>query len=140
MILEEINKANIQAFKDKNTNVKDIISIIKSREKLLEVEKRPKGETVTDVDIVKLLQKLIKELEESIENYKRVNNTQEVEVLTEQINFCKSFLPKTLSKEEIKNIILALEDKSIPNVMKHFKTNYASNVDMREVQEVLKTL
>ena len=140
MILEEINKANVQAFKEKNALVKDIISVIKSRAKLLEVEKRTKGEQVTDADMANLIQKLIKELAEAVDNYKKVNNVAEVENLQKQIDFCKTFLPKTLSKEEIKNIIVGLEDKSIPSVMKHFKANYAGAVDMREVQEVLKSL
>lgn len=140
MILEEINKANIQAFKEKNALVKDIISVIKSRAKLLEVEKRTKNEQVTDADMANLIQKLIKELAEAIENYKKVNNLTEVENIEKQIDFCKGFLPKTLDKEEIKNIILSLEDKTIPAVMKHFKSNYAGSVDMREVQEVLKSI
>ena len=140
MILEEINKANVQAFKDKNTLVKDIISVIKSRAKLLEVEKRTKGEVVTDADMSSLIQKLIKELTEAVDNYKKVSNTQEVENLQKQIDFCKAFLPKSLSKDEIKTIILELEDKSVPSVMKHFKTNYAGAVDMREVQEILKSI
>lgn len=140
MILEEINKANVQAFKDKNALVKDIISVIKSRAKLLEVEKRTKGEQVTDADMANLIQKLIKELAEAVDNYQKVNNTQEVENLQKQIDFCKAFLPKTLSKDEIKTIILGLDDKSVPSVMKHFKANYAGAVDMREVQEVLKSI
>lgn len=140
MILEEINKANIQAFKEKNALVKDIISVIKSRAKLLEVEKRTKNEQVTDADMANLIQKLIKELAEAIENYKKVNNLTEVENIEKQIDFCKGFLPKTLDKEEIKNIILSLDDKTIPAVMKHFKANYAGSVDMREVQEVLKSI
>lgn len=140
MILEEINKANVQAFKDKNALVKDVISVIKARAKLLEVDKRVKGEVLTDADVAILIQKLIKEYEESVENYKKVNNLAEVEYIEKQIDFCKGFLPKTLSKEEIKNVILGLDDKSIPSVMKHFKTNYAGGVDMREVQEVLKSL
>lgn len=140
MILEEINKANIQAFKEKNALIKDIISVIKSRAKLLEVEKRTKNEQVTDADMANLIQKLIKELAEAVENYKKVNNTNEVENIEKQIDFCKGFLPKTLDKEEIKNIILSLDDKSIPSVMKHFKANYAGSVDMREVQEVLKSI
>lgn len=138
MILEEINKANIVAFKEKNAVVKDVISIIKARAKLLEVEKRTTNTQVTDGDIVKLIQKLIKELEESQENYKKVNNLTEVEALSKQIDFCKSFLPKMLSKEEIKNIIMAMEDRSIPSVMKHFKANYNGACDMKDVQEVLK--
>ena len=141
MILEEINKANVQAFKEKNALVKDIISVIKSRAKLLEVEKRTKGgEQVTDADMANLIQKLIKELAEAVENYQKVNNVAEVENLQKQIDFCKAFLPKTLSKDEIKTIILGLDDKSVPSVMKHFKANYAGAVDMREVQEVLKSL
>lgn len=140
MILEEINKANIQAFKEKNTLVKDVVSVIKSRAKLLEVEKRVKGEALTDADMATLIQKLIKEYEESVENYKKVNNMTEVEYIEKQIAFCKTFLPKALSCEEIKAIIMSLDDKSVPFVMKHFKANYAGAVDMRDVQQVLKTL
>ena len=140
MILDEINKANVQAFKEKNALVKDVISLIKSRAKLAEVEKRTKNEILCDSDIFNIIQKLIKELEESKENYTKVNNTQEVENLTKQIEFCKTFLPKSLSKDEIKEIILSLEDKSVPFVMKHFKSNYNGRCDMRDVQEVLKSL
>ena len=45
-----------------------------------------------------------------------------------------------LDEEEIKNIILSLEDKSMPAVMKHFKAEYAGKVDMRLVGAVLKTI
>lgn len=140
MILEEINKANVQAFKDKNALVKDVVSVIKARAKLLEVEKRVKGESLTDADVSVLIQKLIKEYEESVENYKKVNNQSEVNYIEKQIEFCKGFLPKMLSKEEIKSEILSLQDKSIPTVMKHFKSKFAGQVEMRDVQEVLKSL
>ncbi|MBO7526899.1 MAG: GatB/YqeY domain-containing protein [Clostridia bacterium] len=140
MLLDEINKANVVAFKEKNAVIKDIISVIKSRAKLLEVEKRTKNEALSDADIVNLIQKLIKELAEARENYVKVNNDCEVKNIDEQIEFCNSFLPNMLSKDEIKNIILFLDDKSIPAVMKHFKTNYAGAVDMRDVQEVLKSI
>lgn len=140
MILEEINKANIEAFKNKDALTKDIISIIKSRAKLIEVEKRTSGGEVSDLDIINLIQKLIKELDEQQENYKKVENLEEANNILKQIEFCKKFLPQMLSKEEIKNIILSLDDKSIPSVMKHFKTNYAGQCDMKEVQEVLKLI
>ena len=45
-----------------------------------------------------------------------------------------------LSEDEIKKIIEGLEDKSVPAVMKYFKTEYAGKVDMRLVGAVLKTL
>lgn len=140
MILDDINKANVVAFKEKNTAVKDVISVIKSRAKLLEVEKRTTGGVLEDGDVLKLIQKLIKELEEAVENYKKVGNEAEVETLEKQIAFLSGYLPKALSKEEIRNIIMSLEDKSIPAVMKHFKVNYAGACDMRDVQEVLKQI
>ena len=140
MVLEEINKANIQAFKEKNSVIRDVISLIKSRAKLAEVDKRTKNEELTDSDVFAIIQKLIKELEEQQENYKKVNNETEVQVLQKQIEFCKGFLPKALSKDEIKEIINSLEDKSMPFVMKYFKSNYSGSCDMRDVQDVLKSL
>ena len=140
MILDEINKANVVAFKEKNAVIKDIISVIKSRAKLLEVEKRTKNESLTDADMANLIQKLIKELLEAKDNYLKVQNAEEVKNIEEQISFCEKYLPKKLSQDEIKNIILSLDDKSVPNVMKHFKINYAGAVDMRDVQEILKTI
>ena len=43
-----------------------------------------------------------------------------------------------LTEEEIANIISSLDDKSIPNVMKHFKTNYTGKCDMGIVNKVSK--
>ena len=38
--------------------------------------------------------------------------------------------------EEIKNIISSLEDKSMPNIMKHFKQNYLGKCDMKLVNKL----
>ena len=46
------------------------------------------------------------------------------------------YLPRELSEDEIRSIINSLEDKSIPNVMKHFKTNFAGQVDMALVNKI----
>ena len=42
--------------------------------------------------------------------------------------------------EEIKNIIMTLDDKQIGSVMRYFKTNYNGQVDMKLIGEVLKTI
>jgi len=140
MILDEINKANIEALKNKDQEAKTILSIVKNKFKLLEIDKRSKGEEIVDADCVQILQKTIKELTEEQENYKKVNNTIEVENIGKQKEVLEKFLPKMMDKEEIKNIINSLPDRTIPTVMRHFKANYAGKVDMRDVQEVLKSL
>ncbi len=140
MLIDEIKKANVQAMKDKDTNARSFYSVLLNKIMLENIKKREKGQEVDDADISNILQKSIKELEEEKENYAKVGNSEEVANIEYQIELAKKYLPKMLSNEEIKEIILSLEDKSIPAVMKHFKQNYNGKCDMRAVQEVLKSL
>ena len=140
MLYEEIKKANVQAMRDKDAVARSIYSVLLNKIKLEEIRKREKGEEIVDADISNILQKAIKELEDEKQNYAKVGHNDEVEKISIQIEIASKYLPKMLSEEEIKEIILALDDKSIPNVMKHFKQNYNGKCDMRKVQEVLKGL
>ena len=140
MLYEEIKKANVQAMKEKNSVARSFYSVVLNKIMLENIKKREKGEEISDSDIANILQKTIKELEEEKENYKKVNHTEEVKNIEIQIELAKKYLPKQLTTEEIKTIISSLEDKSIPSVMKHFKASYNGKCDMRQVQEVLKSL
>jgi uncharacterized protein YqeY len=46
------------------------------------------------------------------------------------------YLPKMLTEDEIRAIISSMEDKSIPAVMKKFKTEYTGKVDMGVVNKI----
>lgn len=140
MLVDEIKRANIQAMKDKDAVARSIYSVIMNKIMLETIKKREKGEEINDADVSNILQKTIKELTEEGENYAKVGNHEEEEKIKRQIEIASAYLPKMLSSEEIKEIILSLEDKSIPSVMKHFKLNYNGKCDMRMVQEVLKSL
>lgn len=138
MLYEEIKKANVQALKDKDTVARSIYSVLLNKIKLEEIRKREKGEEIADADISNILQKAIKELEDEKSNYAKVGNSEEVAKISTQIEIASKYLPKMLDDAEIKEIIMSLDDKSIPAVMKHFKQNYNGKCDMRKVQEVLK--
>ena len=140
MLIDEINKAKVVAFKNKDEQAKNAIGNVKSKFLLMQCEKRAKGEEMTDADTVQILLKISKELDEELENYKRVNNTVEMENIQKQKATIESFLPKMMSIEEIKEIILSLPDKTVPTVMKHFKTNYAGKVNMKDVNIALKEI
>lgn len=140
MIIDDIKKANIQALKDKNKPARDIYSIIMNKHLLLTVESRTSGKELTDADMVKVITKTIKELTEEAENYKRVGNTQKEQEILAQQQILEKYLPKMMSAEEIKAVILSLEDKSVPAVMKHFKMNYNGQCDMKMVSDVLKNI
>ena len=138
MLLQDIKKANIEALKNKDSNSRAIYSVLINKCMLLEINKRENGEELTDADVVSLIQKTLKELEDEISNFEKVNNATKVESLKAQIETIKVFLPKMLSEEEISSIIKGLEDKSMPGIMRYFKTNYAGKCDMSVVSRLAK--
>lgn len=140
MLYEDIKKANVQAMKDKDVVARSFYSVLLNKIMLENIKKREKGGEVDDSDIANILQKTIKELDEEKDNYAKVGNSEEVASIARQIEIAKGYLPKQLTAEEIKEIILSLEDRSVPSVMKHFKANYNGKCDMKLVQEVLKSL
>lgn len=139
MLEEQIKKANIQAMKDKDSVARAFYSVLLNKIMLERIARRESGADLADADICNILQKLIKELEDEKSNYQKVNNAAAVENAQRQIEIAKTYLPKMLSAEEIRTIILSLADKSVPSVMKHFKANFNGQVDMKLVGEVLKS-
>lgn len=140
MIEEQIKKANIEAMKNKDTVARAFYSVLMNKILLEKIAKGQRDQMLADADVSNIVQKVIKELNDEKENYQKVGNAEEVANLNRQLEIATSYLPKQLSKDEIKAIILGLDDKTIPTVMKHFKANYNGQVDMRLVQEVLKEL
>ncbi len=140
MIYEKLKEANVTALKNHDVNARSVLSVLLNKIKLAEIEKRTQNAALTDADVVAVLQKSLKELDEEKQAFEKAGRAEKVAVLTEQMQFVSSFLPKMMTAEEIKAEILTLSDRSVPTVMKHFKANFAGKCDMREVQAVLKTL
>lgn len=140
MIIDEIKKANMEALKAHDESKRTAYSIVINKFMLAKIEKKAKGEEIVDSDMVAILQKAIKELDEEQLNYQKAGRDETVKEIQSQKLALEVFLPKMMSQQEIKDIILGLDDKSIGAVMKHFKINYAGKCDMKTVQEVLKNL
>ena len=140
MLYQQLKDENISALKNHDTEKRSILSVILNKVKLAEIEKRTQNAELTDADIVAVLQKAVKELEEEKEAFAKANRAENVATLTNQIAFVSSFLPKMMTADEIRAEIAKLDDKSIGAVMKHFKQNFAGKCDMRDVQAVLKSL
>lgn len=136
MIIDEIKKDNVQAMKDKNTLARAIYGVVMNKVLLANIEAKKDGKELSDVEVVQILQKTIKELTEEKENYVKAGNMAEAENIEKQKEILTKYLPQMMSEEEIRNIIESLEDKSIPSVMKHFKANYAGKVDMSVVNKI----
>ncbi len=140
MLIDEIKRANIEAMKNKDANLRSIYSVVMNKYMQASINARAVGKEVDDAEFVRIIQKTIKELDEECENYKKVGNLAESEKIEKQKSVLEKYLPQLLSKEEILSIINTLEDKSLPSVMRHFKTNYNGKCDMKLVGEVVRSL
>ena len=136
MLIDELSKANIEALKARDQVARAIYSVIIAKYKALDIELKAQGKSATDADLVKVISKSIKELDEEKESYAKAGRDEEVKNILTQKALIEKYLPKLLSEEEIRKIIDSLEDRSMPSVMKHFKMNYDGKVDMSLVSKI----
>jgi uncharacterized protein YqeY len=140
MIIDEIKKQNMLALKQKDSVARAAYSVLINKYMLAEIERRTKGEKMEDADTIKLIQKVVKELTEEAENYKKAGHLETEQTILKQKELLEAYLPKMLTEDEIKTIILSLPDTNIPAVMKHFKDHYLGKCDMGLVNKVLRSL
>lgn len=136
MLIDELQKANIEALKSGDKTARAILSVVISKYKASAIELKAAGKEATDADLVKIITKSIKELDEEKEGYAKVGRTEEVTSINAQRALIEKYLPKLMSEDEIRKVIASLEDKSMPSVMKHFKMNYDGKVDMSLVSKI----
>ena len=140
MLINEIKTANINAMKARDNVARGVLAVVITKYKNQEVEMRAQGKEIGDKELIAIIQKTLKELADEKEGYLKVNNLDRVNDISRQEEVLSGYLPKQLSEQEIRDIIKSLDDKSVPNVMKHFKTNYAGQVDMSLVNSILRSL
>ena len=139
MLIDELKKASMEALKNKNKDARAALSVVINKYNLASIELKTQGKEISDTDLVAIIAKTLKELADEKEGYAKVNRLDRVKGIEVQENTLKAYLPKMLSEDEIKDEISKLDDKSIPSVMKHFKTNFAGKVDMGLVNKVART-
>ena len=140
MLVDTLKKANIEAMKAKDSNARAVLSVVLTRYQLKMVEAKAQGKEVGDSDLLEIIQKVLKELSDEKEGYLKVNNLEKVESIKRQEEVIKAYLPAQLTEEEIRAEIAKLEDKSMPSIMKHFKTNFAGKVNMSLVSQIARNL
>ena len=84
MLIDEIKKANITAMKNRDVTAKGIYSIIMNKYMLLGIEKREKGESIGDNEMITIITKTLKELGDEKANYEKVGNLEKVAQIAHQ--------------------------------------------------------
>ena len=100
-----------------------------------------------DEDINKLLKKMVKQRNESIEIYKKNNRSDLLEVEQSELDILSGFLPKQLSEEETKKICLeiiskvgASSVKDMGKVMGELKKQHADDIDFSKASPLIREL
>ncbi len=140
MIIDELQRANIEALKSKDKVSRAVLSVVINKYKMEAIELKSNGNEISDKDMVRIISKVLKELEEEKSGYEKVNRVEDVNNVNTQIEVISKYLPKMLSESEIRAEIDKLSDKSIPSIMKHFKANFEGKVDMGLVNKIARSL
>ena len=140
MLIDEIKKAKVDAMKRRDEAAKGILSLLSDRFLNQSIEAKVQGKTLGDVEMVAILMKVGKELEDEKAVYASNGALDRVANIDAQLAVVQTFLPKLLSEEEVRAEIVKLSDQSLPSIMKHFKANFSGKVDMGLVNKVAKSL
>lgn len=139
-LFNTLKKENMQALKDKDMMKRGILPVVINKCMQQSIELKAQSLELTDNDVYQIISKTQKELSDEAELFKKAGRDEKYDELMAQHKYIGGFLPKQLSENEIKDIINSLDDKSIPNVMKHFKANYQGKCDMKLVNSILKSM
>ena len=148
-IKEKINDEYKTALKSKDKNKISTYRLILSGIKDLDISNRsgPNKKETDDEDIKKLLKKMIKQRNESVEIYKKNKREDLLKIEQGEIDLLSTYLPKQLSEEETKKIcseviskVGAQSIKDMGKVMGDLKKNYSDSIDFSKAGSMLKEL
>ena len=141
---DQINTDIKEAMKAKENAKRDALRLLSSAFKQIEVDER---KDLTDDDVIKIIQKQIKQRNDSITQYQTAGRDDLIEKEMLEISFYEPYLPKQLSDEElttaIKAIITQVEAttmKDIGKVMGIASKELAGKVDGKRINECAKAL
>ena len=141
---EKLNEDLKQAMRDKEVVKRDSIRAINTMIKQIEVDER---RVLDDAEVIKLVQRGIKQREEAISQYSAASRTDLVEKEQSQIDVFMIYLPKQLNDEELeagmKDIIQEVKAESIKDmgkVMGAASKKFAGVADGKRINEMVKKL
>ena len=102
VLRDDINKALTEAMKAKNERAVSTLRMVNSALKNADIEARGAGKpALTDADVLPLLQKMIKQRQESVELYQKGGRADLVKQEQEEIAIISGYLPKQMSEAEL---------------------------------------
>ena len=146
---EKINQQFNTALKNKNkalvSTLRLIVAAIKERD--IANRKGGKKEEVKDQEIIKVLQKMKKQRQDSASLYEKGGRQELLNVEKAEIEVIDTFLPKQLNEEETKKIckeiiesIGASSIKDMGKIMVSLKQKHSDSIDFSKANVIIKGL
>ena len=146
---EKIENDYKSAVKSQDKSKISTYRLILSGIKDLDIANRsgPNKKDTDDLDITKLLKKMIKQRSESIEVYKNNNREDLLKIEQKEVDILLNYLPKQLSEDETKklcekyvNELNANSIKDMGKIMGALKKNHSNDLDFSIAGKILKEI
>jgi uncharacterized protein YqeY len=148
VLRDEINTALKNAMKARDERQVSTLRLVNAAIKNADIEAQGRGKTVlSDEEITGLLQKLIKQRQESVELYARGGRNELADRERAEIEIIRAYLPKQMAEAETKTAIAevikatgAQGIKDMGKVMAALKQGYAGKMDFAKASAMVKEL
>ena len=146
---EKINQQFNTALKNKNKTLVSTLRLIVAAIKERDIANRKGGkkEEVKDQEIIKVLQKMKKQRQDSASLYEKGGRQELLNVEKTEIEIIDTFFPKQLNEEETKKIckeiietIGASSIKDMGKIMDSLKQKHSDSIDFSKANVIIKGL
>jgi uncharacterized protein YqeY len=145
VLRDDINNALKEAMKAKEERKISTLRLVNSTFKNADIEARGSGKTLSDADLLSVLQKMIKQRQESKELYEKGGRPELAQQEAEEIAIIQSYLPKQMSDAEMaKAIDDAIKEtgaagmKDMGKVIGALRGKYAGQMDFGKASGIVK--
>jgi uncharacterized protein YqeY len=146
MLRDDINNAVKDAMRAKDERKLATLRMVNSTIKNADIEARGQGKPLlADGDILGVLQKMIKQRQESVELYDKGNRAELADAERAEIAIISAYLPKQVSDDDVKAAISAVIAetgaagiKDMGKVIAALKAKYAGQMDFGKASGLVK--
>ena len=143
MLKELLKKDEIAAMKAREKAKVSVLRLVNAEIKAYEVNNR---EDISDENVIKIIEKSIKQTKEALEYAKQANNEEKIQEGTFALEVLTPYLPKQLSEEEVlemlKEIIAngSYTAKDMGKIMKEIMPKVNGKFDRSKINPMVKEI
>ena len=146
MLRDDIDKALKEAMKAKNERAVSTLRMVNATLKNADIEARGQGKpALGDPEVIAVLQKMVKQRQESVELYKKGARGDLVKQEQDEIAIISAYLPKPMSDDEMQAAIDAAVAETGATAMKDMgkvigalRAKHAGQMDMGKASALVK--